>query len=140
MDDVRAGGLSVAELAARVGVRPDTIRYYERVALLPAPPRTSGEHRRYGDDAVDRLLFIQGAQRLGLRLREIRDLLQVRDTGQCACEPAAVLLARRLHEIDTEIRRMTVLRADLAAMLTKIPGPDCPEPEPGKWVRAAEGR
>ena len=134
MDAVRVSGLSVAELAALVGVRSDTIRYYERVALLPPPARTSGEHRRYGHDAVDRLLFIQGAQRLGLRLREIRDLLQVRDTGQCACEPAAVLLARRLHEVDIEIRRMSVLRAELAAMLAKIPGPDCPEPEPGTWM------
>jgi DNA-binding transcriptional MerR regulator len=134
MDDVRVDGLSVAELAARVGVRPDTIRYYEHVALLAPPARTSGEHRRYGDDAVDRLLFIQGAQRLGLRLREIRDLLQVRETGQCACEPAAVLLARRLDEIDTEIRRMTLLRAELAAMLAKIPGSDCPEPAPGTWM------
>ncbi len=77
----RAHGMSVSALAARVGVRPDTVRYYERAGLLPAPARTSAEHRRYDEGAVDRLQFIQGAQRLGLRLREIRDLLAVADTG-----------------------------------------------------------
>ncbi len=77
----RAHGMSVSALAARVGVRPDTVRYYERAGLLPASARTSAEHRRYDEGAVDRLQFIQGAQRLGLRLREIRDLLAVRDTG-----------------------------------------------------------
>ena len=73
--------MSVAQVAARVGVRPDTIRYYERAGLLPPAPRTAGAHRRYGEDTVDRLRFIQDAQRLGLRLRDIATLLTVRDTG-----------------------------------------------------------
>jgi DNA-binding transcriptional MerR regulator len=71
-------------------VRTDTIWYYERERLLPTPRRTEGEHRRYGPADLDRLLFIRGAQRLGLRLAEIRELLAVRDTGTCACEPAGV--------------------------------------------------
>jgi len=50
-------------------VRADTVRYYEREGLLPVPQRTEGEHRRYGPADVDRLLFIRGAQRLGLRRR-----------------------------------------------------------------------
>jgi DNA-binding transcriptional MerR regulator len=73
--------LTVGQLAARAAVRTDTIRYYEREGLLPAPRRTDGEHRRYGPADLDRLLFIRGAQRLGLRLAEIRELLTVRDTG-----------------------------------------------------------
>ena len=70
-----ATGMSVSALAGRVGVRPDTVRYYERIGLLPPPARTLAEHRRYDETAVDRLQFVQGAQRLGLRLREINDLL-----------------------------------------------------------------
>lgn len=58
--------MSVAELAAQVGVGRGTIRYYERVGLHPAPPRTTGDHRRYPAHMVDRLRFIQGCQRLGL--------------------------------------------------------------------------
>jgi DNA-binding transcriptional MerR regulator len=67
--------MSVGQLATRAGVRPDTIRYYERSGVLPPPSRSDGDHRRYGPADVDRLLFIRGAQRLGLRLTEIRELL-----------------------------------------------------------------
>src|SRR5207302_2112687 len=94
------GSLTVGQLAARAGVRADTIRYYERAGLLPAPPRTGGDHRRYDAAAVDRLLFIRGAQRLGLRLAEIRELLAVRDTGTCPCEPAETLLREHVTGID----------------------------------------
>ena len=128
-----AGSLTVGQLAARAGVRPDTIRYYERSGLLPEPRRTGGDHRRYGPGDVDRLLFIRGAQRLGLRLAEIRELLVVRDEGTCACGPAEVLLRRHVGEIDREIERLAALRAELAGMVAAMPGPDCPDPVPGTW-------
>ena len=131
--DQAAGHLTVGQLAARAGVRTDTIRYYERAGLLPVPHRTGGEHRRYGHGDVDRLLFIRGAQRLGLKLAEVRDLLAVRDTGACACEPAAGLLRRHVAEIGQEINRLAALQADLLAMLAAMPGPDCPDPLPGTW-------
>jgi MerR family mercuric resistance operon transcriptional regulator len=137
-------GMTVGQLAARVGVRTDTVRYYERSGLLPAPERTGGDHRRYDEGAVDRLLFIRGAQRLGLRLAEIGELLAVRDTGVCACEPAEVLLRRHLDEVDAETARLAALRKELSRMLTAMPGPDCPDPVPGTWcppdLQAPEGR
>ena len=125
--------MSVAQLAARVGVRPDTIRYYDRSGLLPPALRTTGDHRRYDEDSVDRLQFIQGAQRLGLRLRDIANLLAVRDTGSCPCEPAEGLLRQRIDEIDAELARLTALRRDLVRMADALPNSDCPDPEPGKW-------
>jgi len=131
--DQGACALSVGQLAAQAGVRSDTIRYYERAGLLPRPRRTDGDHRRYGAADLDRLLFIRGAQRLGLRLAEIRDLLAVRDTGVCPCEPAEVLLRRHVAEIDAEIARLTALRAELTGMLTEMAGPGCPDPAPGTW-------
>ncbi|HEV2255902.1 MAG TPA: heavy metal-responsive transcriptional regulator [Streptosporangiaceae bacterium] len=127
------GWLTVGQLAARTGVRADTVRYYEREGLLPVPQRTEGEHRRYGSADVDRLLFIRGAQRLGLRLAEIRELLAVRDTGLCACEPAEGLLRRHVAEIEAELERLRALRAELLDMLAAMPGPDCPDPLPGTW-------
>jgi DNA-binding transcriptional MerR regulator len=130
------GGLSITQLAAQTGFGPDTIRYYERTGLLPAPARTAGDHRRYDDRAVDRLRFIRGAKRLGLRLGDIGDLLALRDTGTCPCEPAASLLRRRQEEIDAEITRLTELRGQLTCMLTAIPGPACPDPAPGTWLPA----
>jgi DNA-binding transcriptional MerR regulator len=132
-------GLRVAELAATVGVPADTIRYYERAGLLPSPERTPAGYRNYGAGAVDRLRFIRGAQRLGLRLGDIRDLLAIRDTGTCPCEPAEQLLRRRMAEVDEEIGRLTALRAEMAAMADALPADDCPPPSPGTWCPPTEG-
>jgi DNA-binding transcriptional MerR regulator len=135
--DQAARHLTVGQLAARAGVGADTIRYYERSGLLPAPRRTNGDHRRYGRADVDRLLFIRGAQRLGLRLAEIGELLEVRGTGRCPCGPAETLLRRHVAEIDQEIKRLAALRAELTGMLAAMPGPQCPDPVPGTWCPPA---
>jgi DNA-binding transcriptional MerR regulator len=71
-------GLRGAELAAAVGA--DAIRFYEKTGLLRAPARTPAGYRVYEVSAVDRLRFIQGAPRLGLKLRDIKELLAIRDT------------------------------------------------------------
>ena len=132
------GPLTVGQLAARVGVTADTVRYYERSGLLPEPNRTDGDHRRYGPADLDRMLFIKGAQRLGLRLAEIKLLLAVRDTGVCPCGPAETLLSEHIGEIDREIARLARLRADLARMVVGLSGQSgpCPDPVPGTWCAA----
>src|ERR1700761_4355677 len=134
VDEV-TGPLTVGQLAARAGVRTDTIRYYERAGLLPEPSRTDGDHRRYGAADVDRLLFIRGAQRLGLRLAEIRQMLAVRDTGVCPCGPAETLLAEHIAEIDRERERRPRLGAERAGMVPVLSAPSepCPDPVPGTW-------
>lgn len=131
-------GLRVAELAKAVGLSSDTIRYYERAGLLPPPARTTAGYRNYDPDAVDRLRFIQGAQRLGLRLRDIADLLSVRDTGICPCEPAETLLRRRLAELDAEMARLAGLRERMVVMLAALPARNCPPPTPGTWCPTRE--
>jgi DNA-binding transcriptional MerR regulator len=136
---VPASGMRVAELASAVGVAADTVRYYERVGLLPPPARTPAGYRAYDWGAVDRLRFIQGAQRLGLKLRDIRDLLTVRDTGTCPCEPAEQLIRRRLADLDAELSRLASLRDDMAAMLESLPAADCPPLTPGTWCPPEKG-
>jgi DNA-binding transcriptional MerR regulator len=133
-------GLRVGELAQAVEVAPDTIRYYERAGLLPPPQRTPGGYRAYDASAIDRVKFIQGAQRLGLRLRDISDLLAIRDTGVCPCEPAEQLLRRRLAELDAKMARLAALRAEMVAMVEALPAADCPPPTPGTWCPPQERR
>ena len=131
------GGMTVAALARAASCTPHTVRYYEREGLLLPPPRSPAGYRRYGQDALDRLRFIEGAQRLGLRLREIRDLLKVRDEGSCPCGEAAVLLRDRITELTVQIDELVALRGTLTAMERQIPSPDCPDPVPGVWRRPA---
>jgi DNA-binding transcriptional MerR regulator len=133
-------GLRVADLAAEASVSPDTVRYYERAGLLPPPARTPAGYRAYGPEAVERLRFIQGCQRLGLRLRDIADLLTIRDTGTCPCEPAEQLLRRRLSELDAEMARLAALRSEMVAMIDALPAADCPPPGPATtWCPPQEG-
>jgi MerR family transcriptional regulator, mercuric resistance operon regulatory protein len=119
--------LTVSMLAERTGTRPDTIRYYERLGLLPPPARTPAGYRQYDDDATDRVRFIKGAQRFGLRLHEIGDLLAVGDRGACPCGHAEALVRQRIAEIDAEITRLADLRAELTRLAT-----DCAAPGPGR--------
>jgi len=126
-------GLRVAQLAEAVGVSPDTIRFYEREGLLSHPPRTPAGYRHYPPETIDRIHFIQGCQRLGLRLREIAELLSIRDTGTCPCEPAEQLLARRITELDAELARLTTLRAELIRTVNSLPTNGCQQPTPGTW-------
>lgn len=81
--------------------------------------------------------FIQGAQRLGLRLADIQQLLAIRDTGTCPCEPAEQLLRRRLAELDAEMARLAALRSEMVAMIDGLPAVDCPPPAPGVWCPPA---
>ena len=135
-----ARGLRVAELAAAAGTSADTIRYYEKIGLLLPPRRTPAGYRHFEPTVVDRLQFIQGAQRLGLTLVDIKNLLAIRDTGECPCEPAEVLLRRRLAEVDAELSRLTALRDQMLAMVSGLPTVDCPAPSPGRWCPPEEGR
>jgi DNA-binding transcriptional MerR regulator len=129
----RTRGMRIGELADAVALSPDTIRYYEKAGLLPHPDRTPAGYREYGDATIDRLRFVQGAQRLGLSLADIRDLLAVRDTGECPCEPAGQLLSRRIAEVDAQIAELAALRAEMATMRDALPAGDCPPPAPGTW-------
>lgn len=133
-------GLRVAELAAAVGVSADTIRYYERAGLLPAAPRTASGYRAYDETAIDRLRFVQGVQRLGLSLKDIAELLALRDTGVCPCEPAEQLLRRRLADLDAQMAQMAALRTEMVAMIDGLPSDQCPPPAPGTWCASETER
>jgi DNA-binding transcriptional MerR regulator len=113
--------LTVSGLAARVGVSPDAVRYYERLGLLAPPARSTAGYRRYDEAAVQRLRLVKGAQRVGLRLREIAELLEVVDRGQCPCGHTETLLRERLAEVDAELARLGALRGSWPGCLPRPP-------------------
>jgi DNA-binding transcriptional MerR regulator len=119
--------LTVSALADQVGLSADTVRYYERVGLLPKPDRSAAGYRLYDQAAVDRLRLIKGAQRAGLRLREIGELLQVADRGQCPCGHTETLLRERLAEVRAQLARLQALETELTRLLEHNPDPACPE-------------
>ena len=109
-------GLRVSDLAAEAGVSADTIRFYERKHLLVPPPRTASGYRQFDEDAVRRVRFIKGGQALGLRLFEIRELLDIQDKGACPCGHTKELVERRIGELDNEIQELQALRAELHSL------------------------
>jgi len=122
--------LTVSKLAEQVGTSADTVRYYERIGLLPVTERSPSGYRLYGDEAVERLRFIKRAQRFGLRLDAIAELLDVRRRGLCPCGHTRTLLENRVAELDEEMTSLARLRADIALMIDELP----PAPPPsGDW-------
>jgi DNA-binding transcriptional MerR regulator len=113
--------LRTSDLGAASGISPAAVRYYERLGLLPEPERSEGGYRQYDEGAIDRLRFIKGAQRFGLRLREIRELLEVRDRGACPCGHAQALVSSRIAEVDRELTRLQELRRELVGMAERYP-------------------
>jgi DNA-binding transcriptional MerR regulator len=135
--------LTVSRLAARVGVTADTIRYYERSGLLSEPERTASGYRAYAEEVVERLRFIRGAQQVGLRLRDIRELLYVRDRGLCSCGHAETLVRQRLAELDDETNRLAGMKRELVGLLERFPSEECPSeagwPCEREFIRAGGG-
>ncbi|MGH9139383.1 MAG: heavy metal-responsive transcriptional regulator [Acidimicrobiales bacterium] len=108
--------MRIGELADRSGVPVKTIRYYEEVGVLAAPPRTPSGYRDYGDETADRLAFVRAAQSVGLTLGEIREIVALRDKGVTPCEHVAGLLQRRAAEIESRIASLQLLRGELGRL------------------------
>lgn len=104
-------GWYIGELSTRSGVPAKTIRYYEDVGLLGKPERTDSGYRVYAPDAAERLLFIKKAQGLGLRLDEIKEILNLADRGRCPCGHVQKLLKVRLKELRQKIADLKLVEA-----------------------------
>jgi DNA-binding transcriptional MerR regulator len=109
-------GLQIGEVAKRAGVSIDTLRYYEKVKLLPRAARSTGGFRLFGTEHIDRVRFIKQAQELGFSLDEIRDLLAT--GGSEECQKVRDLLKRKLDEMDERLKSMKEFRGMLARHLS----------------------
>ena len=114
------GSLRSGDVAREAGVNQQTLRYYERRGLLPAPDRSPGGHRLYPPDAVTTLRVIKAAQRLGFTLDEVADLLAVGRHHHGRGRRPAGLRAQaqsKLDEVDARIADLQVIRERLVAAL-----------------------
>ncbi len=108
--------MRIGELAHRVGVNPKTIRFYEDRGLLPDPARLPSGYRDYGPEDETRLAFIKTAQRLGLSLTEIGEILAFKERGERPCGYVLSVLEAQLADMDRRIGELVRLRAELVAL------------------------
>ncbi len=109
--------LPIGEAARQSGVKAPTIRYYEQIGLLPAPPRSEGNRRQYDAGDLRRLAFIRHARELGFEIDAIRALLALQDHPDQSCDAADQIARARLVEVDQRIDSLTALRAELQRMV-----------------------
>ncbi|MDH3663261.1 MAG: helix-turn-helix domain-containing protein [Alphaproteobacteria bacterium] len=104
--------LLIGALSRRSGVHIETIRYYERIGLMPAPPRSHGGHRVYDRDHLKRLSFIHRSRRLGFSIQEIRDLLGLVE-GDYTCGDVKTVVLDHLEDIRAKIADLKKLESTL---------------------------
>ncbi len=109
--------VSIGEAARDSGVKVPTIRYYEQIGLLPAPPRTDSNRRLYNAGDVRRLTFIRHARELGFEVVAIRTLLTLQDEPGQSCAAADTIANDRLVEINQRIASLNALKAELELMV-----------------------
>ena len=122
--------LPIGELSRRAGVNIETIRYYERIKILPAPPRTASGRRLYGPIATRTLAFIRRSRELGFTIDQIRALLALSaKNGKAACHEVRELAAHHLAEVRAKIadlRAMERILADAVRQCDAGEAPGCP--------------
>lgn len=121
--------MRIGEAATETGVRPDTLRYYERQGLLTAAPKDAAGRRAYAHDIVRRVRFIKQAQQAGFRLSEIRDLLSLRvGSGACCGEVRSRAVAKR-KELSAKLTALKNILGALDAVLEACNKPGLPVAE-----------
>jgi MerR family transcriptional regulator, mercuric resistance operon regulatory protein len=136
--------LSIGKLSQQSGVNIETIRYYEKIGVMPAPGRSAGGFRIYEPDHLKRLSFVRRSRQLGFSLDEIRNLLRLVDGHGHTCAEVHALMLSHLAEIRRKIRDLRRLQRAMAEMAARCSGesvPECPivdalfdAPAPG-WHR-----
>lgn len=118
---------TIGTLSRETGVAADTLRWYERQGLLPAPQRRPSGYREYDEAAVRRVRFVRGAKELGFTLEEIAQLLRLQDDREHGVDGIRRQAQARLAELDARIARMTAMRDELAVLVAACPGEGAPE-------------
>ena len=111
------GAFSIGDLASQTGTKVETIRYYEKAALMPPAERTAGNHRVYTKAHADRLAFIRHSRELGFPLDNVRRLLAVTDDPGQSCAQVDNIAREHLVAVRSRIARLQALEAELSRMV-----------------------
>ena len=124
------GQITTSELAKRGGVNLETIRYYERIGLLPRPPRLRSGYRQFSSESVRRVRFIKRAQELGFSLKEIKDLLELRISPRSTRGDVRQRAATKIADIEEKIQHLRAMKQALVRLTDACcgngPASDCP--------------
>jgi len=120
--------MKIGDLAKAANTPVETIRYYEREGLLPAPARTEGNYRIYGEDHAQRLGFVRRCRSLDMTLDEIRSLLKFRDAPQEDCGEVNQLLDDHIGHVAARIAELRTLEKQLKALRRQCGGADPAQP------------
>jgi DNA-binding transcriptional MerR regulator len=111
--------LTIGALARSTATNIETIRYYEKIGLLPAPARTAANYRAYGPDHLARLSFVRRSRDLGFSIEAVRDLLRLSDQKRRDCASVGAIACEHLAQIDRKIADLTSLRRELQRLMTQ---------------------
>ena len=115
------------ELARRAGCNIETVRYYERIGLMPNPPRSENGFRSYEERHLTRLTFIRRARELGFTLEEVQDLLRLVDGGHYTCAQVQELALRHTDDIQRKINDLHRMQRALKEMSAQCSGEEVPK-------------
>jgi MerR family mercuric resistance operon transcriptional regulator len=124
-----AKGIKRAQLARQTGCNLETIRYYEKINLMPEPPRTASGYRVYDESHVERLKFILRGRELRFSIDELRGLLSLVDQGRQTCAEVKLLTEQHLEDVRAKIKDLKRIEKVLAETAAQCSGeivPDCP--------------
>jgi len=122
-------GYAIGAMSRETGVNIETIRYYERIEIMPKPDRTDGGNRQYNHDQLKRLFFIKRCRELGFSIEEIRALLQMVDRADFMCGEVHAMTIDHLGTVRAKIsnlRRLEKALQSMASECSKGDVPDCP--------------
>jgi MerR family mercuric resistance operon transcriptional regulator len=126
----KTGHISTSELAKRGGVNLETIRYYERVGLLPKPPRSGAGYRQFSPESVRRVRFIKRAQELGFSLKEIKELLALRIAPGSTRADVRKRAEAKIADIEGKVQHLRAMKKTLVRLSETCcgsgPASDCP--------------
>jgi MerR family mercuric resistance operon transcriptional regulator len=125
----RAESFTIGALSELTGVNIETIRYYEKIGLLPPPRRSEGRHRLYDRELTQRLQFVRRSRELGFSIEEIKALLRLVDQGGLGCREAKAITEHHLADIRGKITDLKRLERELGRLATACEAnemPRCP--------------